>query len=216
MKLLLLEDEPVLQKVIVRFLQGRGFEVSACSTVGDAIGELKSGQDFVLFVVDVMLPDGNGIAFLEQLKATLFAPKVIIVSADSRIQTIEKAFLSGCEDYLKKPFDIQELGLKIDKLLGRLSQEIIIGNEIVYERVSQILTIKGEVCKLSPREGIFFDVLVQNIGCVVKTKVLEEVIWGGKAPSNDALRTMIKRVRRKIGEGMIENISGVGYKLVKG
>ncbi|MGP1451045.1 MAG: response regulator transcription factor [Wolinella sp.] len=216
MKLLLLEDEPVLQKVIVRFLQGRGFEVSACSTVGDAIGELKSGQDFVLFVVDVMLPDGNGIAFLEQLKATLFAPKVIIVSADSRIQTIEKAFLSGCEDYLKKPFDIQELGLKIDKLLGRLSQEIIIGNEIVYERVSHILTIKGEVCKLSPREGIFFDVLVQNIGCVVKTKVLEEVIWGGKAPSNDALRTMIKRVRRKIGEGMIENVSGVGYKLVKG
>lgn len=213
MKILLLEDEPGISMAIERYLKRQGFEVRAFSKIMEALEAIDENRDFNLFIVDVMLPDGNGIAFLETIKTLFFAPKIIMISADSRIQTIEKAFLGGCEDYLKKPFDIQELGLKINKIFGRLTQEISLKEGIVYERVKRALYIQGEECHLSRKEMMLLDILIQNLGRVVTKEALEDGIWEGNMPSDDALRTTIKRLRQKIGEGIIRNVTGVGYQI---
>lgn len=213
MRILLLEDEPGISMAIERYLAKQGFEVRAFSRMTEACEALERDKDFHLFIVDVMLPDGNGLAFLERVKSLFFAPKIIMISADSRIQTIEKAFLGGCEDYLKKPFDIQELGLKINKIFGRLTNEINLGNGVVYEKVKKVLYIQGEECHLSRKELLLLEILIKNLGQVVTKEELESGIWEGNMPSDDALRTTIKRVRQKIGEGIIKNVVGVGYQI---
>lgn len=213
MRILLLEDEPGISMAIERYLAKQGFEVRAFSRMTEACEALERDKDFHLFIVDVMLPDGNGLAFLERVKSLFFAPKIIMISADSRIQTIEKAFLGGCEDYLKKPFDIQELGLKINKIFGRLTNEINLGNGVVYEKVKKVLYIQGEECHLSRKELLLLEILIKNLGQVVTKEELESGIWEGNMPSDDALRTTIKRVRQKIGEGIIKNFVGVGYQI---
>ncbi|MGP1579843.1 MAG: response regulator transcription factor [Wolinella sp.] len=213
MRIMLLEDETGIVLAIERYLKKREFEVRSFSRLSEALDALEERKDFDLFIVDIMLPDGNGISFIEHLRTILFAPKVIVISADSRIQTIERAFLNGCEDYLKKPFDIRELGIKIDKIFGQLTQEITLREGIVYEKVKRMLYINKTRCHLSPKETILLDVLVQNLGRTVTKEALESAIWEGKMPSDDALRTAIKRVRQKIGEGVIKNIVGVGYQI---
>lgn len=213
MRILLLEDEPGISMAIERYLAKQGFEVRAFSRMTEACEALERDKDFHLFIVDVMLPDGNGLAFLERVKSLFFAPKIIMISADSRIQTIEKAFLGGCEDYLKKPFDIQELGLKINKIFGRLTNEINLGNGVVYEKVKKVLYIQGKERYLSRKELLLLEILIKNLGQVVTKEELESGIWEGNMPSDDALRTTIKRVRQKIGEGIIKNVVGVGYQI---
>jgi DNA-binding response OmpR family regulator len=210
MKLMLVEDEYLLNKTIRTYLSGRGFTVDGYLDGLEAIDAVGLGYD--LFIVDIDIPQVNGITILEHIRTFYPQTPVIMISATIEMEMITKAYTSGCSDYLKKPFDIKELELKI-KAFTRSVDKIALGDEIFYEKEAQQLLYKEEQITLTSQENTFLLLLLDNRGRVVPNEKIEMMIWGidnYKPP----LRQLINRLRKKIPVDIVENRIGEGYIIV--
>ena len=207
MKLMLVEDEYLLNKTIRTYLSSKGFTVDGYLDGLEAIDAVGLGYD--LFIVDIDIPQVNGIAILEHIRTLYPQTPVIMISATIEMEMITKAYTSGCSDYLKKPFDIKELELKI-KAFTRSVDKIALGDEIFYEKEAQQLLYKEEQIPLTSQENTFLLLLLDNRGRVVANEKIEITIWGidnYKPP----LRQLINRLRKKIPVDIVENRIGEGY-----
>ena len=207
MKLMLVEDEYLLNKTIRTYLSSKGFTVDGYLDGLEAIDAVGLGYD--LFIVDIDIPQVNGIAILEHIRTLYPQTPVIMISATIEMEMITKAYTSGCSDYLKKPFDIKELELKI-KAFTRTVDKIALGDEIFYEKEAQQLLYKEEQIPLTSQENTFLLLLLDNRGRVVANEKIEITIWGidnYKPP----LRQLINRLRKKIPVDIVENRIGEGY-----
>ena len=208
MKLMLVEDEYLLNKTIRTYLISRGLEVDGFLDGLEAIEAVGAGYD--LFIVDIDIPQVNGIAVLEHIRTLYPKVPVIMISATINMEMVTKAYTKGCNDYLKKPFDIKELELKIRAFTRSADTKIVLGEESVYEKEAQQLTYKGEKITLTPQENIILQLLLDNRGHVVHHEQIEVAIWGidnVKPP----LRQLVNRLRKKIPEDIIQNRIGEGY-----
>ncbi len=210
MKLMLVEDEYLLNKTIRSYLSSRGFKIDGFLDGLEAIDAVGSGYD--LFIVDIDIPEINGIAILEHIRTLYPHTPVIMISATIDMAMVTKAYTSGCSDYLKKPFDIKELELKI-KAFTHSVDKIALGDEIFYEKEAQQLLYKEEQIPLTSQENTFLLLLLDNRGRVVPNEKIEMTIWGidnYKPP----LRQLINRLRKKIPVDIVENRIGEGYIIV--
>lgn len=213
MKILLLEDEFMLSKSIRVFLHSCGHVVDAYDSGKDAIeATLKYSYDF--FILAINTPDANG---LEVLSATMQkypdAPKIII-SAYNDIDHISKAFRDGCDDYLKKPFNLEELRIRIDKLAKRIpaSQNVIhLSQNYAYHKDDGGLYYKGVREKFTRQEHLLVAFLISNIGKPMPQESIAFALWGGEEVENSTIRSLIKRTRAKLKEEILQNIRGFGY-----
>ena len=211
MKLMLVEDEYLLNKTIKTYLSTKGYEVDGFLDGMDAVEAISPVYD--LFIIDIDIPQINGIEILEHIRS--FSPDVpvIMISATIEMQMITKAYTKGCSDYLKKPFDIKELELKIRAFTRSVDTKTVLGKESVYEKEAQQLIYKDELITLTPQENTFLLLLLDNRGHVVRNEQIEVAIWGidnTKPP----LRQLVNRLRKKIPEDIIKNRIGEGYIIV--
>lgn len=217
MKILLLEDDYSLNKIITSFLQSRGFVVDAFSNGDGAIKQLLKAQ-YDLCIFDINVPCIDGHTVLEFIRKENIQTPVIMMSAMTDVETIKRSYENGCDDYLKKPFDIEELFLRVEYALKHLMLEeehlIRLGQGYVFNILKESLHKNDKEVELSIKEQLMLSLFVKHIGNTVSTQMLRDYVWNGEDIEAVSMRTIIHKLKSKLKSGMIINLRGVGYKLL--
>jgi diguanylate cyclase (GGDEF)-like protein len=197
MKILLLEDDISLNKAINKVLELDHHTVDTFIDGEDIIGSFDKGYD--LYILDINVPNISGLELLDIILDHNDQAKVIMISSNTDVQSLETAYDLGCVDYLKKPFHIAELRAKINRL------------KISREHLASGIKLKSENDPLAKKEKRLLNLLLDNISLVVKYEMIENYVYENKPMSMDALRALVRRLRSKLSDDIIENIIDVGY-----
>ena len=216
-KILLLEDDANLNETVTEFLEEQGYEVVSVYNGDEAQEKLyESKYDLLLF--DINVPGINGLELLkESREAGNVTPAIYITSMDT-VDDLERGFKSGCDDYIRKPFALKELQIRIETLLKRdffhNSNELMqISEGISYDIKSNELSNQGEAVSLGNKESRLLKLFLKHEGEVIAHENIYEYLWDyDEEPSDTALRTYIKNLRKIIGKERIVSIKKQGYK----
>ncbi len=218
MKVLLLEDELMLQSAIKEYLSEIGFEVTAFEDGQEAYDNI-SLNCYDLFIFDINTPSMDGLSLLDTLQKEKIYVPTIFISAITEIEQISQAYALGCYDYLKKPFHLKELSLHIERLLKmadiRAKSFIKISKMYSYDLENQSLLFDGEEQLLTHKQLQIMDVLAKNINKVVDFEMLRHYAWDDSPVDNAIIRAEIHRLRQVLKEDLITTLKGVGYTLSK-
>lgn len=221
MKLLIIEDDASLSEIMCRALRSEGYVVESAATFFDADDKI-AGYSYDCILLDIMLPDGNGLKLLEHIKALDKGDRVIIISARDSIDDKVAGLDLGADDYLAKPFYMAELSARIKSVLRRgsaaVSKQMCAGNiELSIE--SRRVVVGGSDVPLLKKE---FDILLyfmQRPGHIVDKAVLAESVWGDHIDAADNFQfvyAQIKNLRKRLVEAgatfNIKAVYGFGYK----
>lgn len=218
MKVLLLEDELMLQSAIKEYLTDTGYDVTAFEDGQEAYENISS-NDYDLFIFDINTPTMDGLSLLDKLqKERIFVP-TIFISAITEIEQISQAYALGCYDYLKKPFHLKELSLHIERLLKiadiRAKTFVKISKMYCYDAENKCLLFDGEEQLLTNKQIQIIDLFAKNINKVVDFEMLRHYAWDDSPVDNAIIRAEIHRVRQVLKEDLITTLKGVGYTLTK-
>ena len=216
MRVLLLEDEIMLQDAIKEYLEETGYIVDAYEDGEEAYTAIGEAV-YDLFIFDINTPSIDGLSLLERLqKEKIFVP-TIFISAITQIEQISKAYALGCYDYLKKPFHLKELTLHIDRLLkiaNITSQTVVpLSKFYSYDLERKKLMFDGEDQPLTYKQSQIMDLLASFGGKIVDFDTLRYYVWENSHVDNATIRAEIHRVRSVLKENLIESIKSVGYRL---
>ena len=216
-KILLLEDDVTLSETIVEFLQEKGYEVISAYD-GEEASELIYEESFELLLLDVNVPLLNGFELLKQKrKEGIKTPAIYITSLNS-IDSLETGYDSGCDDYIRKPFVLKELALRVENILKRgyfheTSSKISIDEKIEYDIESNLLFVENQEIQLSTKEALLLKLFLQNRDEVLTHERIYETLWSyDETQSESALRTYIKNLRKIVGKEKIVSLKRQGYK----
>ena len=223
MKILIIEDEPSLRELMQRALTEERYVVETASTYFEADAKL-AGYSYDCILLDIMLPDGNGLRLLEHIKKQNKRDNVIIISARDSLEDKVFGLEQGADDYLPKPFHTAELKARIKSVLRRGKSggnlTLTAGN-VSLEPESSRVTVEGKELLLLKKE---FDILLyfmQRPNHLVDKSILAEAVWGDHADQADNFHfvyAQMKNLRRKLTEAKasieIKAIYGFGYKLI--
>ena len=219
MKILLLEDDFSLNQIIKNSLEKNGFFVDEFFNGADAISNILNSQ-YDIYILDINVPTFDGHQILELIRKEKDNLPVIIISASSDIQSIQKAYTLGCNDYLKKPFDLEELFLRINYLIKTTLKQDIDKNQVTigygysfFITTQKLMKFDHEVT-LTHKETLLLSFLVQHINSTISIQMIREYVWDGKEIEAVTIRSIVHKLQKKLKNGMIINIRGVGYKLV--
>ncbi len=214
MRLLLVEDDPLIGDGIRAGLQQEDYSVDWFTEARTAEMALQSEQ-YDLMILDLGLPDKSGLEILKRLRSQGSALPVLILTARDAINDRVAGLDTGADDYMLKPFDLDELSARLRALLrrssGRASSEIIHG-EITLDPAAHSVSKDGTTIDISPREYAVLHLLLSNTGKVMSRSRLEEGLysWDGEVESN-AIEVYVHHLRKKLGAELIRTIRGVGY-----
>jgi len=210
MKIFLVEDDTFLNETIVRIFSEINYDVTTFSDGKEAFENLKSTYD--LYIIDINLPNVNGMELVKQIKFLNKDANIFVVSADINIETIVKAYDLGCIDYIKKPFDIREIVAKIKHIISVVPKNVKFENCGEYNSQERLFIKPNETIKLTKKESLLFDILIKNQGQIVPNHVIESYVWG-ESFKNGYVRQLVSKVKHKIKCDLIENHSSNGYKI---
>lgn len=218
MKVLLLEDELMLQGAIKEYLSDTGFKVTAFEDGQEAYDNISSNS-YDLFIFDINTPSLDGLSLLDKLQKEKIYVPTIFISAITEIEQISQAYALGCYDYLKKPFHLKELTLHIERLLKmadiRAKDFIKISKMYSYNAENQSLLFDGEEQSLTQKQLQIMDLFAKNINKVVDFEMLRHYAWDDSPVDNAIIRAEIHRLRQVLKEDLIETLKGIGYRLSK-
>lgn len=209
MKILLLEDNQRLNNSITKRLELKGYHVDAFEDGLEALQSSYGGYD--CFIMDINVPSLDGINILKELRETLKTP-ILMISSNIDIETIKDAYGCGCDDYLKKPFYIDELELKIEKLCKLDIKVIKISDEFLYNLQTRELFFNNDSIKLTKKETLLLHFGLTNIDQVLSFDQISNYVWEGDITSTDSLRTLMMRLRKKLPKYCVETIIDIGYR----
>jgi len=217
-RILLLEDDSLLHETIVEYLEELEHEVYGAydsNMAEDALFERR----FDLLILDVNVPGVDGFELLKAAREQgVEAPAIFITSLDG-VDDIERGFDVGCDDYLKKPFELGELRVRINRLLKQSycrqqEERIDLGDGVVYEISSQTLTIDAKPVPIGNKEHRLLKLFLKHRNEVIVHERFFVHLWDyDETPSDTSLRTYIKNLRKLIGKEKIVSIKKQGYKL---
>ena len=216
-KILLLEDDANLNDTITDFLEDEDYFVDNVYDGYEAQDRLYESK-YDLLLLDVNTPRIDGFTILKEARENgVFTPSIFITSLDG-IDDLERGFQSGCDDYIRKPFALKELIIRIETLLRRgffheITDLIDLGNNIEYNTKSNELIIDGKPETLGNKESLLFKLFMKNQDEVISHDRIYKELWDfDEEPSDTALRTYIKNIRKLIGKDRIVSIKKQGYK----
>jgi DNA-binding response OmpR family regulator len=222
MRLLLVEDEPEIRDFLEQPLADAGYEVDAAKDGQTAI-QLASGKKYDVLIVDLGLPDQDGIDLILQLRRSGISSPVLILSARRSVDDRVKGLEQGGDDYLTKPFALAELLARLRNLLRRnlgTSEEAtrlrVLDLELDF--ISRRASRGEEVLNLSPQEFVLLTYLCRHAGRVVTRSMLLSEVWGMRIqPNTNVVDVHIYRLRGKVDtegrEPLIKTLRGIGYVL---
>lgn len=220
--ILLAEDEPALGMIIKESLETRNFKVTHCLD-GQAAWENFQKQEPHLLVLDVMMPKKDGFSLAKDIRTMNNSIPIIFLTAKSQTQDVVEGFTIGGNDYLKKPFSMEELIVRINNLLNRVNlqknSEILKIGHFTFDFPKQTLTFQNEESlQLTHREAHLLFHLVKNKNQVLDRSLILNKLWGNddffNARSMDVFITKLRKKLIQDSNIQIINVRGYGYKLV--
>jgi len=209
MKILLLEDDSLLGESLQEYLEIEDFDVDWAQD-GNAVLDWTFEGRYDLYVFDINVPEINGLELLRELREAGDTTPAIYISALSDIESITHGFEAGAVDYLKKPFDPEELVVRIRHRFAARSDEQTYGN-LRYDPVTGIVITPEESIHLGEVQKQIFTLLLERQGEVVRPDELFETM---REPNYNALRVTISKMKKRLGID-IQNVRGEGYRLEK-
>ncbi|WP_294142458.1 response regulator transcription factor [uncultured Sanguibacteroides sp.] len=223
MKILIIEDEENLREVMTKSLEKERFVVEQAPDFHSALLKIND-YDYDCILLDIMLPDGNGLTLLEELKKNKKRESVIIISAKDSIEDKVTGLDLGADDYLAKPFHLAELNARVKSVIRRNQQDGNIGIELENLSVypdQHTVQVNGTELTLNRKEFDLLYYFVTNPGRLINKTTLAESVWGDRidqADSLDFIYSQVKNLRKKMKNAgaipEIKAIYGFGYKLI--
>jgi DNA-binding response OmpR family regulator len=219
MKILLLEDDVILNEIIEEFLLTLNYEVVSTHD-GEIAEELIYEELYDLLIFDVNVPSLNGFALLEKLRNNNINIPTIFITSLNTIEDLQTGFKVGCDDYIKKPFELTELSIRINniKKLKQIDCEIKVNitDKMIYNFSTKIISGNNSSFQLSKIESKVFEYFLRNKNRTLSIEEISINNWAyDEMPEPTTVRTYIKNLRKILGNTMIINIKGIGYKLVE-
>ena len=226
-KILLLEDDFVLSEIICEFLEEEGFEVTHCVSASEAL-DLAYERQFDIWLLDVKVPlgedfepsDSPGFALLKTLRKANKTTPCIFITSLSNIGDLKEGYGVGCDDFLRKPFELTELKLRIQTLLKRTFSHknedfIALHDGFRFDMISKVLYKDSMLVPLTKKENALLSLLLKNAPSYVNLEAIYEELWDfSKEPSEMSVRAYIKSLRKVLGKERILNLLGSGYAYV--
>ncbi|HEY9189896.1 MAG TPA: response regulator transcription factor [Sulfurovum sp.] len=213
MKILLLEDDAILQEIIEEFLLEQGYEVESYFDGEKALDAIGSAS-FDLLLLDVNVPGIDGFEILSYLREIGNTTPAIYITSLSGVNDLKKGFDLGADDYLKKPFEQEELKARIEHIIRiyRLQEEIEFDGIKFIPKAHQIL-INGRVTEMRQKEAQVLEYFIRNAGKIISCDEIIENVWDDEhIPAHATIRTYIKNLRKLFDKEYFENIKGEGYR----
>ena len=207
MKILLLEDDTNLHASIKAFLEMEGFDVQSAYS-SDDVYDLTYKNSYDLYIFDVNVPGDDGFKILKSLKSADDKTPTIYTTALVDISSVGEGFEAGADDYIKKPFDPEELVIRIKNRYMKV-EELLKYKNLSYNPTTKALTQEGVTVGLADVLGNIFHELIVQKGKIVPTEVLFDFL---EHPNPNALRVNLSKLKSKLNLD-IKNIRGVGYML---
>lgn len=219
-KILLAEDESALAMIIKESLETKDFEITVCAD-GEQAEKAFYDKRFDLLVLDIMMPKKDGLSVAKTIRKTDKKIPIIFLTAKSQVQDVVDGFHAGAQDYIKKPFSMQELIVRIDSLLGRISNEKTETTKLgsyVFNPVRQTLQCGNDLLVLTHRESALLELLIENKNEILDRSAVLKKIWGDDDFFNGrSMDVFITKLRKKLSRDesiQILNVRGLGYKLL--
>ena len=218
MRILLIEDDAMIGKAVRNGLSQTGFAVDWVTDGRAAELSLANGV-YDLAILDLGLPKKDGMAILSALRGMGNSMPVLIASARDTVRDRIAGLEAGADDYVLKPFDLDELVARVRALLRRhvgSGSPLLRFGALVLDPVRKLVTKDGQTVDLSAKEFAVLETLMQRPGAVLSREKLEESVygWGDEVGSN-AIEVHLHHLRKKLGSAAISNVRGVGYRVTE-
>ncbi|MHB9946753.1 DNA-binding response regulator [Clostridium botulinum] len=225
-KILIVDDDKTIVEFLQIFLIKEGYEVRISYNGEEALDKIRSEQ-FNLILMDIMMPKLDGFEAIKIIRKLTNIPIIFLTAKDSQQDKI-KGFISGCDDYITKPFDLVELSLRVSAILKRVSTSVAEENKDIIKVKDLELNLKEHTLykekneiKLTPKEFDILFLLARNKGRIFPSSEIYERVWEQEFLENDnSLLTHIRNLREKLNDTVknskyIKTVWGVGYKIEK-
>lgn len=222
-RILIVDDESVLRRVLSDALQAVGYDVVTASNGVEGLEQFKAEKPD-LVIADVMMPDMDGMTMVERMRQESNGVEILFLSARSGADDVVEGFRRGGNDYLRKPFALDELMARIAALMARHpassdhAEEVISFGRYTFDSMRWTLSIDGSTRRLTARESAILKMLAQQIGHVVDSGVLLREIWGDDGYYNlRSLNVFVSRLRGYLSSDRrieIQPVRGEGYRLI--
>ncbi len=210
--LLLVEDDLPLARGVALALAGEGRKVTVCASAQQARKALEQPVDLV--ILDVGLPDGNGLELCREIRLFSRAPVIFLTANDTEADEVA-GFCAGGDDYIVKPFRVGVLRARVDAMLRRAGgEEVLVFDGFRLDFAHAAFSKDGQPITLSAPEQRLLRALVRERGHTVRRETLIDRVWtdGMEYVDENALSVTVRRLRKKLGEGYIHTVYGVGYR----
>lgn len=216
MRVLLIEDDAVLGAAVTDQIRADGHSVDHVTRLEDARAALRASP-FDLVLLDLMLPDGRGVPFLKDMRTAGDVTPVIITTALDQVSDRIAGLQAGADDYLVKPFDLEELSARIGSVSRRYAgnpNPLIEIGDLEIDLAGRTITRAGAKLTLTAREWAIFEALVQRPNQVLTKVQLEEALYSfDESVGSNTIEVHVSHLRKKLGRDVITTERGLGYRL---
>jgi DNA-binding response OmpR family regulator len=216
-RILLLEDDITLNETVVEYLEENNFDVLSFYDGEEAYAKIYE-EKFDLLLLDVNVPSLNGFELLENLRKDNISTPAIFITSLNSMDSFEKGFNLGCDDYIRKPFELKELLIRLESILKRgyfhsVDTKVNIIDDIYFDTSSNLLFKSDEELKINNKETKLLKLFLQNQEQILSHEQIYEFVWDyDEYSSDDSLRTYIKNLRKILGKERIVSVKKLGYK----
>ncbi len=219
MRILLIEDDTILGAAVRDHIVADNHSIDWVTRL-DAAGDHLDSTAYDLVLLDLMLPDGRGVAFLREQRRRGSVTPVIILTALDQISDRIAGLNAGADDYLTKPFDLSELSARLNAVARRYSgnpNPLVAVGGLLIDLVARTILRNGRQVDLTGREWALFEAFVQHPGQVLSKGQLEERLYAfGTEVESNTIEVHVSRLRKKLGHAVVETVRGIGYRLGSG
>ncbi|GGR03693.1 response regulator transcription factor [Deinococcus ruber] len=214
--ILIVEDDPDIARLLELDLEGAGYQVSVASSVMTGLIQAREHAP-ALILLDLGLPDGDGREVLVRLRRSSELPVIVLTARDVVGEKVELLEL-GADDYVVKPFQIEELLARIAVQLRQQADDTVLLGELALHPQQRLLSFRGRELPLSPKEFELIQVLMRQPGKVFSRAELNQDVWGGQLPrESNVIDVHLANLRAKLRDvqayGLLRTVRGYGYAL---
>ena len=218
MKVLVVEDDKKLARFLAQALSEEGYVVDTCSRGRDALTQ-ATNITYSLIVLDWMLPDLDGVTVCREIRRSSSAVPILMLTARAEVGERVTGLDAGADDYMTKPFELEELMARVRAAIrrGRAEPQTLRVGSLTIDLVEHLVQVDGTKLDLTPREYSLLLLLARNAGRVVpRAEILSQVWETIRDPGSNVIEVNMRNLREKLGAAapLLETVRGVGYRLV--
>ncbi|MEA3512390.1 MAG: response regulator transcription factor [Campylobacterota bacterium] len=213
MNILIIEDNVKLNNELTTYCKRNNNYVVSASDGLNAI-DLIDEKDFCVYILDLNLPNMHGLEIIKYIRKTDLCTPIIVITHSADIETIKEAYNLGCNDYMKKPFHLDELRIRVKKVLDKkYESKIIFNDNFYYDSKEKVFYHHGTILKLRYKEKRFCDILTKNLNTYVKNSDIYDYVWEQEVKDFYPLRQLVSELRKKLPYSIIDTKLKEGYSI---